>query len=632
MADSVVATIDLYERGASDLAFDSKNGNMYVTHSQDNSVSVIDGKTNKVVGPPIFVGSNPGPIAFNPNNGYMYVVNSPPYKVSHVITSEYYQKPVPAAGSQMGSVSVIDTATNKPVGPAIKVLAGPSAIAFNSKNGYMYVLDSAGFSSICCLSNDGFSYFCCHVSVIDTTTNKVICRPSPPSEYRLEGSPCPGIGVGAWTKDIAFNSNSGDMYVSKNGGPEFYGGPEFGQMGIVVKDGTTNGMVQPPEGGELTIPIRLMGNITVWPMHGPGFDDNPPLVGNMAFNSANGKLYAIYVPTRSVVVIDSTTNKLVDSSIMVGHEPTDIAFNSANGKLYVTNRGDDTVSIIDSKTNKLVGPPIKVGNEPTNIAFNSANGNMYVVNEGDNTISVISPDRIYYIGEMTPPTVSITAPTESALIKSSTFEVSGIASDSSGLKTLEVQIDSQDFKPGSYGAVTAEGSTSWIFNTPKLTDGDHTIIAKATDNYKNSATTPPMTITVGSKLPLSLNGEGTGLIECRPTGMPPVPANITFETSSDETGITGSMNINITDATPASITGIIGGEKTFISDKSFELYGLVESDTHCASTESGLPRSPTLHIYGFIGNDLPLRLATSADGMELNSRGLFEGRVTERTP
>ena len=45
---------------------------------------------------------------------------------------------------------------------------------------------------------------------------------------------------------------------------------------------------------------------------------------------------------------------------------------------------------------------------------------------------------------MTPPTVSITTPTKSALIKSSTFQVSGIASDNSGLKTIEVKIDSQD--------------------------------------------------------------------------------------------------------------------------------------------------------------------------------------------
>ena len=52
-----------------------------------------------------------------------------------------------------------------------------------------------------------------------------------------------------------------------------------------------------------------MGNITNWPMHGPDYYNNNPVVGNMAFNSANGKLYAIFVPNRSVVVIDGTTKQ-----------------------------------------------------------------------------------------------------------------------------------------------------------------------------------------------------------------------------------------------------------------------------------------------------------------------------------
>jgi YVTN family beta-propeller protein len=48
---------------------------MYVTNDGSNTVSIIDGKTNTVVGSPIPVGTNPYGIAFNPNNGDMYVAN-----------------------------------------------------------------------------------------------------------------------------------------------------------------------------------------------------------------------------------------------------------------------------------------------------------------------------------------------------------------------------------------------------------------------------------------------------------------------------------------------------------------------------------------------------------------------------
>ncbi len=54
------------------------NNNVYVTNSasssQDgNSVSVIDGSTNTVIGNPIPVGDAPDGIAFNSANKKMYV-------------------------------------------------------------------------------------------------------------------------------------------------------------------------------------------------------------------------------------------------------------------------------------------------------------------------------------------------------------------------------------------------------------------------------------------------------------------------------------------------------------------------------------------------------------------------------
>ena len=57
-ADSVTATrpvgrVPLY------LAFDSANGNLYVPNHEGNTVSVISGQTNTVIGNPIPAGSGP---------------------------------------------------------------------------------------------------------------------------------------------------------------------------------------------------------------------------------------------------------------------------------------------------------------------------------------------------------------------------------------------------------------------------------------------------------------------------------------------------------------------------------------------------------------------------------------------
>ena len=58
----------------SGIAFDSANDNLYVTNEGDNTVSVISGKSNSVIGT-IPVGSAPQGIAFDSANGNLYVTN-----------------------------------------------------------------------------------------------------------------------------------------------------------------------------------------------------------------------------------------------------------------------------------------------------------------------------------------------------------------------------------------------------------------------------------------------------------------------------------------------------------------------------------------------------------------------------
>jgi YVTN family beta-propeller protein len=84
-ADSVIATIHV-GTSPSDVAYDSHDRRMYVTNYFDNSVSVIDTKTNKV-NATIVVGTSPRGVAYDSVYNKVYVVNSGSDSVSVIDTS-----------------------------------------------------------------------------------------------------------------------------------------------------------------------------------------------------------------------------------------------------------------------------------------------------------------------------------------------------------------------------------------------------------------------------------------------------------------------------------------------------------------------------------------------------------------
>ena len=57
------------------VAFNPRDGDMYVANYGDGTLSVIDSKGNSVIAT-IPVGEGPQWLAFNPRNGNLYVTNS----------------------------------------------------------------------------------------------------------------------------------------------------------------------------------------------------------------------------------------------------------------------------------------------------------------------------------------------------------------------------------------------------------------------------------------------------------------------------------------------------------------------------------------------------------------------------
>ncbi len=98
------------QAGADGVVFDPANGYLYTTDYNTNSVTVIDGSTNTILGT-IAVGVEPDAIEYDSTNGDIYVVNS-------------------ANNNAAGTVSVINPAGGSAGGPVINSFtATPSSVA-----------------------------------------------------------------------------------------------------------------------------------------------------------------------------------------------------------------------------------------------------------------------------------------------------------------------------------------------------------------------------------------------------------------------------------------------------------------------------------------------------------------------
>jgi YVTN family beta-propeller protein len=116
-----------------------------------------------------------------------------------------------------------------------------------------------------------------------------------------------------------------------------------------------------------------------------------PIVTNdaayCAYNPLNNTVYVSNFITKSVSVIDCTTN-LIITSVLVGTTPLGLTYNSQNNRIYVCNNGDNEVGVVDCATNTFL-TSIPVGNSPYKIAYNPSSNKMYVTNALSNDVNVI---------------------------------------------------------------------------------------------------------------------------------------------------------------------------------------------------------------------------------------------------
>ena len=357
------------------------------------------------------------------------------------------------------TVSVIDTGTGAVVS-TVPVAGSATGVAVNADGSRAYVTLKGAAK----------------VAVINTATNKVLTT----------------ISTGAGPEAVAVSPNGSRVYVSNTGGST-----------VSVIDAATN---------------KVVASVTV---------GSQPT--GLAVSANGSRLYVTTKATDQVAVVDTATNKVL-TKVAVGDAPVDVAVRTGDGRAYVVNSAG-SVSVVNTATNTVVGSPIAVGVQPTGVAVSGDGTRVYVAN-GDDTVSVIDTasntvvqtvaadpapesgahdiavsadgtriymtdmkDRVLRVislanADIAAPTVSVTAPTGTV---SGTVSLSATASDNVGVVGVQFLVDNNPV-----GAEDVSSPYGVSFNTATVSNGVHTVTARARDAAGNTATSSAVTLTVAN--------------------------------------------------------------------------------------------------------------------------------------
>jgi YVTN family beta-propeller protein len=362
------------------IAFDLNNGNTYAIVPDNDGVQVISGKNNSVIASISFDDPSVN-FAASPTDIAFNPRNGEMYVSAQTFLYNFTSGALLDNCADRNTrlkcaVYLIDTKKNNTVIDTIPVDSRPANIAFDPNNSKIYVLH-----------RDSRENGPGKITLIDAKNNTVI--------KTLD------VGNGTGKLNIDFNANNNESYVVNQGFGEING--SSGTVSVI--DAKNNTVIR-------TIPVNILPfTISSDPINGNTYVGNQesrtvsvidaknntvirtiPVNGmptDISFNQKNGDMYLAVGLPNSIYVIDAKNNTVIDT-IPVNGIPNNIAFNQNNGDIYVTNSYPDVVSVIDHHTNKIVETiPLKM--QTLKINFNPTNGNMYVTNKINNTIAVINP-------------------------------------------------------------------------------------------------------------------------------------------------------------------------------------------------------------------------------------------------
>lgn len=288
----------------------------------------------------ISVGTGPEGVAVSPDGRKVYVANK-----------------------TAGTVSMVNTATNKVIG-TVNLSVSVQGLAINPDNrrlyivagdagsGFISVRDSANLAQVdtiplsarggtqpnpqgIAVSPDGQLLYLSDnqdsgaVTILDTATKSTVKSIS--------------MGPGTMPLGVAPNPNGQHAYF-------VFAGPT-GQTGqVAVYDVPSNSIT-----GPFNVGSRPVG---------------------IAVTPDGGKVYVSNELDNSVTVLNTLTSQLTTTP--VGITPAGVAISPDGSRAYVANRGSGTITVLDTTTDQILGSPITVGSAPTGIAITPDGKRAYV--------------------------------------------------------------------------------------------------------------------------------------------------------------------------------------------------------------------------------------------------------------
>ena len=345
--------------------YDPANGDIYVTDTGSNNVSVVNGTRYTLVAT-IPVGDFPVGISTNGSGAQLYVANYDDGSISIIsLPSRLVINSFTASASWSNSV-----VASVPVG------IGPYAVAYDSGKGEVFV------------ANDNATVFLGYsgngnVSVISDATNTVVAT----------------VPVGYDPSGVAYDSGKGEVFVTS------------GNNVSVISDTTNKVVVTVPVGtspagaaydsgkGEVFVAntdsnnVSVINDTTNTIVATVTVGDNPY---GVAYDSGKGEVFVTnsnyYSVGSNVSVINDTTNTVV-ATVAVGTAASGVAYDSGKGEVFVTHGEYNTVDVISDATNTVVATAVTtvdVSDSPNSVAYDSGKGELFVTDYSFGGVQVIS--------------------------------------------------------------------------------------------------------------------------------------------------------------------------------------------------------------------------------------------------
>jgi YVTN family beta-propeller protein len=330
-------------------AFDPADNLLYVANRVDSTLTVIDTKTNRVIGSPIQVGTGePYCLVYDPRNGFIYSGN---------------------AGA--GNVSIIDGATGAFVSPGVKVAGDCLAMVYDPANGNIYVGNAgAGIAAI-----NGTS--------LNSTGG--IVDPNVPEGLAFDSRDNLVYAANYGTNTVtAFNASTGQLTVVDHALSDTF-------LRATYDPGNGDIYVATPDPGFLCL---TPGSVTV--IHA---DAHPRVVASIpvgygpeasVLDPKSGLVFVANYCSNNVTIINGSSQRSIGPGVPVGVAPIALGYDPVRDRIIVANGGSRNLTILNGSSGATLAANVSVGPQPDGVAVNPTNGWIYVADYGSGNLTVLN--------------------------------------------------------------------------------------------------------------------------------------------------------------------------------------------------------------------------------------------------